>query len=220
MRGMSFQVGQTILRRNVHFDGRITSAATARVVADDAGGLLTWIAEGSQWMDRTTLAGTSVRKFTVDELTVVPTMLAPKRWTDTNVLILSPPGASHSIWWFFDLDGVFFGWYVNLETPSRRWSGGLDMGDLALDVWVKPDRSWTWKDEDEFAERTGHPDYWSAEEAAAVRAEGERVIALAEAGASPFGGSLTDFKPDPAWEPTTLPTMWDRPASNLPVIKL
>lgn len=213
---MSFQVGQTVLRRDIHHDGRITSAMAVRVVADDARGLITWTAEGSQVMWRTTLNGERVRKFSVDELAVVPTMLSPGRWAGTNVLWLTPPGASHSIWWFFDADGVFFGWYVNLETPSRRWSGGIDMTDLVLDIWVKPDRSWNWKDEDEFAERTGHPDYWSVEEAAPIRAEGERMIALIKAGVYPFDGTLTDFKPDSEWEPTVLPPLWDHHVPDLP----
>jgi hypothetical protein len=213
---MSFHVGQTILRRDIHHDGRITAAAAVRVVADDANGVLTWTAEGSQVMWRTTLSGERVRKFSVDELSVLPTMLSPHQWVGTNVLFLTPPGVSHTIGWFFDADGVFFGWYVNLESPSRIWSGGIDMTDLALDIWVKPDRSWTWKDEDEFAERTGHPDYWSVEEAAAVRAEGERAIALIEAGAYPFDGTLTDFKPDSEWEPTVLPPLWDHHVADLP----
>ena len=33
---------------------------------------------------------------------MVPTMLSPGQWAGTNVLWLTPPGASHSIWWFFD----------------------------------------------------------------------------------------------------------------------
>jgi hypothetical protein len=213
---MSFQVGHTILRRDIHHDGRITAAAAVRVIADDANGVLTWTAKGSQVMWRTTLSGERVRKFSVDELSVLPTMLSPHQWVGTNVLFLTPPGVSHTIGWFFDADGVFFGWYVNLESPSRIWSGGIDMTDLALDIWVKPDRSWTWKDEDEFAERTGHPDYWSVEEGAAVRAEGERAIALIEAGAYPFDGTLTDFKPDSEWEPTVLPPLWDHHVADLP----
>ncbi|MDA1362653.1 DUF402 domain-containing protein [Glycomyces luteolus] len=210
---MSFQIGQTVVRRDIHTDGRVTSASAVRVIADDAHGVLTWTSAGSQVMWRTTLAGERVRKFSVAELAEVPTMLTPHEWTGTNVLWLTPPGASHSVWWFFDAAGVFFGWYVNLETPSQRWAGGLDMSDLALDIWVTPDRQWRWKDEDEFAERTGHPDYWTEDEAAAIRAEGERAIALIEAGKYPFDGTLTDFKPDPAWEPTTLSPHWDRRGS-------
>jgi protein associated with RNAse G/E len=219
LRTMSFQVGQTIVHRDIHRDGRILSAGAARVVVDNASGVLTWIAEGSQVMWQTTLTGERTRKLPVDELARVPTMLAPHQWTGTNVLAFVPPNTSYSILWFFDTDGAFFGWYVNLETPSHQWSGGLDRWDLALDIWVEPDRSWVWKDEDEFIERTGHPDYWTEEEAAAIRSEGERVIALIEAGAFPFNGSLTDFEPEPGWEPSKLPPIWDLPVSDhLPVI--
>lgn len=80
---------------------------------------------------------------------------------------------------------------------------------------MQADRRWRWKDEDEFAERIGHPWYWDEAGAAAIRAEGERVIGLAEAGTFPFDGSWTDFRPDPAWTvPTELPD-WDRPRAGV-----
>ena len=115
------------------------------------------------------------------------------------------------VWWFFDEAYAFLGWYVNLEAPARRWPLGIDVHDQALDIWVEPDRTWVWKDEDEFAERTGHPDHWTAEEALAVRAEAEKAVADIEAGVFPYDGTHTAFRPDPAWEPTRLPPMWDRP---------
>jgi hypothetical protein len=211
---MGFHRGQTIVRRDVHTDGRITGATAVRVLADDERGLWTWTAAGSEVMWRTTLAGERIREYSVAELDTTPTTLSLHRWSGTNVLWPTRPGAAHSIGWCFDADGVFLGWYVNLETPSRRWSLGLDTSDLALDIWVEPDRSWRWKDEDEFAERTGHPAYWSVEEAAEARAEGERVAALAEAGAFPFDGARTDFKPDPGWGPALLPPLWDLPAER------
>ncbi|HEX6869563.1 MAG TPA: DUF402 domain-containing protein, partial [Micromonosporaceae bacterium] len=74
--------------------------------------------------------------------------------------------------------------------------------------------SWRWKDEDEFAERTGHPDFWTSEEASRIRAEGERLIALVESEAYPFDGTLVDFRPDSGWEPTNLPPYWDLPAGS------
>lgn len=63
---MSFQVGQTIVHRDVHRDGRILSAGAARVLADDANGVLTWIAEGSQVMYQTTFAGQRTRAYPFD----------------------------------------------------------------------------------------------------------------------------------------------------------
>jgi predicted RNA-binding protein associated with RNAse of E/G family len=80
----------------------------------------------------------------------------------------------------------------------------VDRVDGALDVAVAPDRSWEWKDEDEADEcvRVGR---LSVEQLALLRAEGERMIALAEAGRFPFDGTWTDFRPDPAWPAPTLP---------------
>jgi len=209
---VGFAAGQTVVRRNVHPNGRVTAVETARVVSDDADGVLTWTAPGSQVMFRSTLGGESIRKMSLADRARIPTMLSPSTWRGTGTLILTPPEVTHSVWWFFEPEGAFLGWYVNLETPARRWSGGLDIRDLALDIQVAPDRSWAWKDEDELAEWTGHPDYWTADEAAAIRADGEKVVALIEAGAAPFDGRLTDFRPHPGWQPTTLPPHWDLPA--------
>ena len=70
-----------------------------------------------------------------------------------------------------------------------RWDdgpvAGVDIVDQDLDVFVHADRSWRWKDEDEFAERLALPgDYWVADPDA-VRAEGERVIKRSRRETSP-----------------------------------
>jgi predicted RNA-binding protein associated with RNAse of E/G family len=130
-------------------------------------------------------------------------------------MVFMPPGAASSVWWFFAPDGEFEGWYVNLEDPCARWSGGVDTADHALDIRVEPDRSWRWKDEDEFAERVGHPLYWTAEQAAAIRAEGQRLADLAETGKFPFDGSWCDLRPDPGWPPLTRPDGWDGPRAAM-----
>ncbi|GAB3955712.1 hypothetical protein GCM10027614_65830 [Micromonospora vulcania] len=114
--------------------------------------------------------------------------LAHGRWNGPPLLKFLPTGAAHSVWWFRDAQDRFVHWYVNLEEPGVRWDdgpvAGVDVVDQDLDVVVRPDRSWQWKDEDEFVERLAFPDdYWVTDEKA-VRAEGERVIALAEAGSS------------------------------------
>jgi hypothetical protein len=211
-----FTPGQTILRRSVNPNGRIAAVETAKVVRDDDTGVLAWTAHGSDAMRRTTLTGDPIRKMPMEQRKATTTMLSPTTWHGTEVLTLTrTDGAAHSIWWFFGLDGEFLGWYVNLETPARRWYGGLDLRDQALDIWVEPDRTWVWKDEDEFAERTGLPDYWTAAEAREIRAEGESVIPLIEAGVYPFDGTFTTFRPDPAWKPATLPPFWDVPAPRL-----
>jgi len=182
----------------------IAAVQTTRVVRDDAEALLTWTAAGSDCMLRGTRDGASIRKMSLAERDRTPSMLWPRHWEGRHVLIRTEPEADHSVWWFFDLEMRFEGWYVNLEIPMGRTASTVDRVDGALDVAIAPDRSWEWKDEDEADEcvRVGR---LSVEQLALLRAEGERMIALAEAGRFPFDGTWTDFRPDPSWPAPTLP---------------
>ncbi|KIQ65743.1 hypothetical protein TR51_18460 [Kitasatospora griseola] len=208
---MRIGIGRTVVRRGLYPDGRIGSLQCGRVVADDDRGLLVWASAGSATVQRVTLDGAPTRSLPLADEMRLPTLAVPSTWQPYGTLILTPPEAAHSVWWSFDPGGSFVGWYVNLESPVGRWNGGTDHIDQALDILVAPDRSWRWKDEDEFAEQTGHPFFWTEEGAAAIRAEGERMIALAEAGAFPFDGTWCDFRPDPNWPHTALPWWWDQP---------
>jgi hypothetical protein len=200
-----------VVRRALNRDNRIAAVESAIVVSDDDRGLLTWTADGATVMRRTTLTGEPIRKMAIAARDLIPTMLTPTTWYGGGILVLSPPGAAHSVWWFFAAGGVFEGWYINLEKQLGRWHAGFDVQDQALDIWVDPDLSWKWKDEDEFAERTGHPAFWTAAEAPGIRAEGERVIATVESGGFPFDGTWTGFRADPQWTPATLRPDWDLP---------
>lgn len=204
-----FHPGDTIVQRGLHRDGRIHSADSVRVVSDDNCGLLTWLARGSQVIRRTNLTGQSVRKLPVGEQLRVPKIHVLSSSMDRDVLWLNPQQSPYAIAWGF-VDGEFEGWYINLQSPARRWWGGIDIHDQALDVLVAADRTWKWKDEDEFAERTGHPLFWDEADAATIRGEAERLIALAEAGQFPFDGTWCNFRPDPSWGPTELPWWWDQ----------
>src|SRR5262249_18838016 len=160
---------------------------------------------------RVTLDGTPTRHLPWESELAAPTLLAPATWQPYETLMLMPPGARHSLWWSFTSAGAFPGWYVNLETPPVRRAGGGDTHDHALDILIAPDRTWQWKDEDEFAEQTTELRFWDQTEAVAIRAEGERVIQLAESQTFPFDGTWCDFHPDPNWAPITLPWCWDLP---------
>jgi hypothetical protein len=211
---MTFTAGETVLRR--YFKGdQLTFMNVLRVVSDDDRGLRLWLPAGSPYWRRTDAAGRTLHDAPIDEL--VDSRLAELSWQG-NALIWMPPDSSYSVWSFFDPD--FEGWYVNLEDPYVVWrdadGAGVDTVDHALDVWVEPDRTWRWKDMDEFEARTGLPLYWSAAEAAEILARGERLIALAEAGTHPFDGTDTDFVPDPQWPVPSpgLPAAWDRPRAR------
>ncbi len=213
-----FSRGDTIVLRGLHQDGRLGTVDSVRVVSDDSRGLLTWTARGSQQIRRVSLTGLPTRTLPLAEKIRMPTTHALATATDRDVLWLTPPESPYAVGWGFTADEQFEGWYINLQSRARRWWGGLDFRDHALDVLIASDRSWRWKDEDEFAERTGHPMFWDEADASAIRTEGERLISLAEAASFPFDGTWCRFGPDPSWAPTELPWWWDQlpPGENAP----
>jgi hypothetical protein len=121
----------------------------------------------------------------------------------TYALRLRRPGPTHSILLFFDGDGEFEHWYVNLEGPLLRSAVGFDLEDHFLDLLVEPDGSYRWLDEDELAAAVA-AGLLTAEDAAAARAEGERVLAE-----WPFPTGWEEWRPDPRWKPPRLPAGWD-----------
>jgi hypothetical protein len=85
-------------------------------------------------------------------------------------------GDAHTIELFWDQAWSFVGWHVNLQAPLRVHGTFFDPTDWALEVVVDPDGTWAWKDEDDFAQAIELGVFDEAG-AAAVRAEGERVVA-------------------------------------------
>jgi len=205
-----YKRGDVVLRRSRR-GLVVTWVQATRVVRDDEDGLLLWLPEGSGFGRRVDDQGRPTREEPID--VVATRRLVAGQWRNSSVLIWNPAGAAHSLWWFFDANG-FTGWYVNLEIRGPRWSAGIDVADLGLDVVVDPDRTWRWKDEEDFAAFTDAPSYWTAEQAVAARAEGRRLIALAEEGEFPFDGTYCDFVPDPTWSLPELPTGWDGSARS------
>ena len=110
---------------------------------------------------------------------------------------------SHVLALFWDESWTFRCWYVNLQTPLEERPLGFDYTDLALDIVVAPDGTWAWKDEDDFLEiqRLGVLDPPAA---AALRADGERVIAE-----GPWPTGWEHWRPRPEWTPLELPDGWD-----------
>ncbi|HEX8628333.1 MAG TPA: DUF402 domain-containing protein [Catenuloplanes sp.] len=215
---MSFETGRLILHRNVRFD-RLGWVRPARVVGDDARGLLLWLATGTPVAHEVAADGRGMRAMPFSEWIGLAYRVQSLPWQGPGVLKLLPPDAGYSVWWFRDAAGRFTGWYVNLEEPAVRWDdgavAGVDIVDQDLDIVVAPDLAWQWKDEEEFTERLAYPEHYWVGDAAAVRAEGERVVKLIEAGEFPFDGTWCDFQPDPSWPvPTALPDGWDRPTAR------
>lgn len=138
----------------------------------------------------------------------VPWQLGDACWLATSVLWLARPGSSHAIGVFWQgPEREFAGWYGNLQAPLVRTPLGFDSTDHVLDVTIAPDRTWEWKDEDEFAIVQERGLILPAD-ARAIRAEGERIIAAAEANAWPFNAGWEHWQPDPAWTVPMMPEGW------------
>ena len=99
-------------------------------------------------------------------------------------------------------------WYVNLQAPVQRTERGIMVQDHVLDIVVQPDMSWSWKDEDEFAElhRRG---FFSDEQVSSIRAESERMVQVIERGGPPFCDGWENWRADPEWPVPEIPSDWD-----------
>jgi Protein of unknown function (DUF402) len=187
-----------------------------RVISDDERGLLLWLAQGSTVLVEQATDGRGIRDMPFAEWIRQEHENVTETWRGPGLLKFVPPAGDHSVWFFRDDDGTFQNWYVNLEYRALRWDdgtvAGIDVIDQDLDIVVHPDRSWEWKDEEEFGERLNYPDHYWVRDEATVRAEGHRIVKIIEAGGFPFDGTWTHFRPAADWPvPTALPDGWDRP---------
>ena len=83
------------------------------------------------------------------------------------------PAGRTPIYHFWRDGGELEHWYVNFERPLRRTPLGFDTFDEKLDLIVRPDGRYRWKDEDELEQAAAA----GLLDAAAVRAEAARVLA-------------------------------------------
>ena len=189
-------------------NGRIFGARPLRVVEERNGYLAAWLAPGTEIVEPVLEDGRPIRSAPLDERFRVGRSAVRRAWRGRGILKLIPRAGAHSVWVFWGETGRFRGWYVNLERRHRVWERGLDTSDHTLDVWVEPTRRWRWKDEDELEGAVAAGRY-TAVEAGEIRAEGRRVVRLAERRRPPFSDGWERWQPDPDWPVPALPEDWD-----------
>ncbi|MFD2396772.1 DUF402 domain-containing protein [Prauserella oleivorans] len=175
-----------------------------RVLSDDGERMLGWLPAGTPIVGSRLADGRRMRDAPLEERFTVPRVRVRDAWHTSSTLRLIGESAWSSVWWFFAAGGAFTGWYVNLEIPCGRNRFGPERIDGVLDLLVRPDGRWEWKDEDE-AQAAVRAGRLTGEQLDRLRAEGLRCAALAERGAFPFDGTWTTFRPDPAWPVPELP---------------
>ncbi len=126
---------------------------------------------------------------------------------NNHVLTLTPPNSWHSVWLFWDSEWQFQNWYVNFQAPIRRIGCGIQVHDYALDIFVRPDMTWSWKDMDEFEELIGRG-FFTADQLSSIRAEADRLVTIIESEGSPFSDGWENWRPDQCWPIPVLPEDW------------
>jgi hypothetical protein len=184
------------------------------VVRDTDELLAVWMAPGTECVKPVIADGTPLHREPLATRYTKPRALRRDRWSGTGVLKLARPGEPWSVWLFWEHDWSFRNWYVNLEEPLVRWSGGVDSEDHFLDLSVYQDGSWRWHDEDEFAQAQA-AGLMSAARAAGVRSAGRRAVELIEGWGHPFSDGWQHWRPDPAWPVPALPGDWDRTPAHV-----
>ena len=204
-----WQPGNQILVR-YRRRGPVSYAYPVTVVHDGPDHTALFLRAGTPIKRRVMPDGTPFqRRLPYAEAVQLPLRVGDGVWGHNHALILLREGDAHDIRLFWgEVDWAFRGWYVNLQRPVTRVPTGLDTADHVLDIWVEPDGRWSWKDEDEMATAV-ELGRFTAGEAAAIRAEGERVIAAIEARKWPFDTSLVDWRPDPSWPVPVVPGNWN-----------
>lgn len=219
---MKFAPGEVLVRR-LWRGGRVVLMHVLRVAADDEQGLRLWLPAGSPYWrlggPTTQDGGSSPALHGPDMPAQRTARLARHMWTGSDVMIWMPEHKAYSVHWLWS-DGTFAGWHVAMEEPYVRWAdrgcAGVDTADQVLDLVVRPDRTWRWRDDAEFHARTGDPLYWSPAQATRIRATADRLVRLAETGKFPFDGTWCGFRPDASWTVPPLPPGYDRPRALAP----
>ncbi|MGA4540106.1 DUF402 domain-containing protein [Uniformispora flossi] len=204
--------GDHILWRYLR-NGEVLDCRPVTVVRDDPDQLAVWLAGGTRRIKPVLPDGGDIRALPIDRRFRAGRIPAVAEWSGTGVLMLARPDEPWSVWLFWSPEWRLNGWYVNLERPRVRWSGGVDTEDHTLDIWVTPERRWHFKDEDELAASRDAGRYTDAD-VAAIYADGHRAVDVIKAWGPPFDGPWPDFRPDPAWPLPELPANWaDVPAA-------
>jgi len=190
--------------RYLTMDGRIDVAWPCRVVEDRDDLVALFVPAGAIY--RADPKQLAAQKLAAEKR---PAPVTDVPWRH-DMLRLMFPGASHSVWLFWEGAGDarrLLRYFVNLEDPFRRTPIGFDTRDHTLDIVVTSELTCSWRDEQDFEDHVALGLY-PPELAAAARAEGERVIDAIARRTHPCLNGWADWRPDPSWPVPTLPDVW------------
>lgn len=197
--------GDEILLRYLYPDGTLQAAMPMRIVQDDDGMTVAWLAPATPIMYWATIDGEDPRTIPLAHRFDEPLSTAPRLWQGPGVLRVMPAGEPYQVVHFWSESGTFAGWYINFEAERRRHGNCIDTIDWHLDLWISADVIASWKDEDEASAAVGTP-YLRAEDLRTARETGGRLLTGLSGWPAPVG-DWRGFRPDPAW-PTPVLEKW------------
>lgn len=205
----TFHPNSIVLRNIAKSDGSVTTAIPAIVISESEELLATYIPKGTpfknNWVIPADQRVESVEKITASAERQYKDLI----WRNPTIRLYLA-GLGFSVWLNFDNSGMFTSWYGNLEAPFVRTPIGIDTRDYALDIVGTPDRTWEWKDKDEF-ERRLEVGVDSADHQAVVLESGREFIRRFEHNLFPFDQGWENWRPTKplaAWAPRQLPKNW------------
>jgi Protein of unknown function (DUF402) len=195
---VAWRFGDVIARRDL-WRGIPWVGTAAIVIQDEPELLAVYVAEGAE-----------IAVLDGDSYPIAHPWRGKRAWAGHGIVILSRPGDAYSVWLFWEGPRrEFAGWYLNLEEPLRRTPHGYDTRDHELDLWSEDGREWHFKDAERMEQRVDEGVY-TAEEAAAIEAEGARLHSEVSGGGGWWDDSWADWKPPAEWQPPKLPADWAR----------
>jgi hypothetical protein len=175
-------------------------------ITDDGSTYVGYTPAGAQIMYGALDEGVDPRTVPLEERFTRRRTAAERTWHGEGVVRVIPRDDTFQVLHFVAA-GRFRGWYVNLEAAKTEVGHFLDTIDFHLDLWIDPDRTPSWKDEDEAAAAL-EAGLLTPEELAIARSTGERIIAQLDDWPAMIG-DWREFVPPTEWGPLPLPPGWD-----------
>jgi protein associated with RNAse G/E len=136
--------------------------------------------------------------------------LAKYTWQTNRLLLIFEPEKYYSTVLFWNHESnQFLCYYINFQLPFERNQFAVDTLDLDLDLIIKPDFSFEWKDVDDYQTAIEN-EIILPEWVEGIEAAKQDVLEKLETRRYPFDGSWLNWLPDPNWSPPTLPENWDK----------
>ena len=131
-------------------------------------------------------------------------------WRTNRLLLLLESEKYYSIMHFWDhASNEFLCYYINFQLPFKRNADCVDTLDLDLDIIIRPDLSFLWKDEDDYQKAIDHG-VISPEWIQGIDGAKKEIFDKLERRQYPFDGYWLNWTPDPSWSPPKLSVNWDK----------